>query len=123
MGRIHGFLGGVLLTSAATYYTGEYMHKNLHFVLDQLRFSEHIINDRILSNKDEVQSSIPRSSHSQVTRRLGFGETSKDIWNDEIIKFANWVYSINWYQWGLDADHKILELANKVAHKAVEKKE
>lgn len=36
---------------------------------------------------------------------------------------ANWLYAINWYQWGLEADRKINKLTDKVILLAVEKKE
>ncbi|KAK6453813.1 uncharacterized protein RJT20DRAFT_63529 [Scheffersomyces xylosifermentans] len=121
-GRIHGFLGGVLLTSAFAYYTGEYIKKNEQFVSNQLRTTNHIINNRILTDTDLLKEAVPKSSHITVTQRPSFGETCKDIWNDEIITMVNWVYSINWYQFGLTVDKKLLELADKVASSVSEKK-
>lgn len=48
-------------------------------------------------------------------------ETSKDIWNDEIIKMVNWVYGINWYQWGVKLDRKVMGLTEKVVDAVTEK--
>lgn len=121
-GRIHGFLGGVLLTSALTYYTGEYLFKNQQFVSSQLRKSDYIINNRILSDKDYNREVIPVSKQVNLVTRLSSLETSKDIWNDEIIKMVNWIYGINWYQWGVKADQKLIELTDKVATSVTEKK-
>ncbi|KAK6463478.1 hypothetical protein DFJ63DRAFT_120654 [Scheffersomyces coipomensis] len=121
-GRIHGFLGGVLLTSAFTYYTGEYFQKNATFISQQLKTSDNIINHRILTDRDLVAESIPKSSHSNKTDRISFVETSKDIWNDEIITMVNWVYSINWYSWGLSLDKKVNTLIDRVVTEAKEKK-
>ncbi|KAK6203006.1 uncharacterized protein RJT21DRAFT_119125 [Scheffersomyces amazonensis] len=121
-GRIHGFLGGVLLTSAFAYYTGEYFKKNSTFISHQLQISDNVINNRILTNKDLLKELEPKSSHISTTDRVNFSETSKHIWNDEIITMVNWVYSINWYQWGLTVDKKFNQLLDKVAFSGVEKK-
>lgn len=115
MGRIHGFLGGALLTSALTYYTGEYFHKNSRVVSLHLRASNDIINNRILSDTDANQELVPVSKHINYTSRQSIAETSKDIWNDEIIKMVNWLYSINWYQTVVNVDKKINTLTSKVA--------
>ncbi|ABN68247.1 predicted protein [Scheffersomyces stipitis CBS 6054] len=121
-GRIHGFLGGVLLTSAFAYYTGEYIRKNEQFVSQQLRSANNIIQNKILTDRDLINESVPKSSHSISTQRVSVTETAKDIWNDEIIKMVNWVYSINWYQAGLTADRKVLEFADKLVASVSEKK-
>lgn len=121
-GRIHGFLGGVLLTSALTYYTGEYFRKNQQFVSSHLRTSDNIINNRILSDKDIAREAVPISKQENSVRRLNSVETCKDIWNDEIITMVNWIYRINWYEWGVKADKKLNELTDKVASSVVEKK-
>ncbi|ODV80248.1 uncharacterized protein CANTADRAFT_5904 [Suhomyces tanzawaensis NRRL Y-17324] len=121
-GRIHGFLGGVLLTSALTYYTGEYFKKNQQFISHQLRVSDNTINNRILSDHDLKKELIPIDKRIGATTRVNFSETCKDIWNDEIIKMVNWVYGINWYQWGLTADKKLLSISDKIANSITEKK-
>lgn len=121
-GRIHGFLGGVLLTSALTYYTGEYFRKNLKFVSTHLKASDNIINNRILTDRDTTREVIPISNQHKSITRLNTVETCKDIWNDEIIQIVNWIYGINWYQWGIKADKTFNELTDKVAASVVEKK-
>ncbi|KAG7664584.1 uncharacterized protein J8A68_001879 [[Candida] subhashii] len=113
-GRIHGFLGGVLLTSAITYYTSQYIQKNQQFISHQLRTSENIINNRILSDKDLQKPLEPISSHITTTGRVSFGETCKDIWNDEIITMVNWIYSINWYQWGVELDKSVVKAVDSL---------
>lgn len=121
-GRIHGFLGGVLLTSALNYYTGEYFRNNLQFISTHLKSSDNIINNRILSDRDITKEVIPISNQHNSVIRLNSLETRKDIWNDEIIKMVNWIYGINWYQWGVTADKKFHDLTDKVAASVVEKK-
>lgn len=119
-GRIHGFLGGVLLTSALTYYTGEYFHKKQQFISHHLRTSNDIINERILSNKprDEL---VAIDKSITYTSRQGVSEIAKDIWNEEVIKMVNWLYSINWYNIVVTTDKKISQLTDKVAQSVVEK--
>ncbi|CAH2353628.1 putative MICOS complex subunit MIC12 [[Candida] railenensis] len=112
-GRIHGFLGGVLLTASLTYYTGQYIEKNSRFVSTQLQHANTVVTDRILSNKG-IPKPIAVDNNIDLRTRP-FGETAKDIWNDEIIKMVNWLYSINWYSWGVEADKKFQDLTNKVA--------
>ncbi|RCK62992.1 hypothetical protein Cantr_10235 [Candida viswanathii] len=124
MGRIHGFLGGVLLTSTLTYYTSQYINKNQQFISHHLRQSESIINDRILSDKDaELRRGYVPDSHVNYRSRVSFAETCKDIWNEEIITMVNWVYGINWYRMGLDLDKKILQLTGKLTENVVQNTE
>ncbi|CCE83810.1 Piso0_004399 [Millerozyma farinosa CBS 7064] len=121
-GRIHGFLGGVLLTSALTYYTGEYIKKNKEFVSQQLKASNNIINENILSDASSRKLPEPEDKSIQYTSRAGVLETSKDIWNNEIISAVNWLYSIDWYKWGVVADEKLVSLSDKIAEQIVPKK-
>ncbi|KAG7194185.1 uncharacterized protein KQ657_004895 [Scheffersomyces spartinae] len=116
-GRIHGFLSGVLLTSAITYYTGEYIKKNQQFVSRHLQTSTRIIDNRILSDKDINKDIEPGSSHITRTSRGEFKEICKDIWNDEIITMVNWIYSINWFQLGKDADEGLIRLTDNLSEK------
>lgn len=120
MGRIHGFLGGVLLTSTFTYYTQQYINKNQQFISQHLRQSDYIINNRILSDKDaELRKNYIPDSHVNYQSRVSFAETCKDIWNEEIITMVNWLYSINWYKLGLDIDSKVGELTTKLSESVV----
>lgn len=116
-GRIHGFLAGVLFTSAVTYYTGEYIKKNQAFVSKHLQASSRIIENRILTDKDISKDIEPGSSRITVTGRGDFKEICKDIWNDEIITMVNWIYSINWFQLGKDADDKLIRLTDNLSEK------
>ncbi|CUM64473.1 uncharacterized protein PRCAT00002077001 [Priceomyces carsonii] len=121
-GGIYGLLGGILLASALTYQTGEYITKNQRFVSGQLRASNRIIKNRILSDKDILKENEPLDKSINVTSRVSVLETSKDIWNAEVIGMVNWLYSINWYQWGMYTDEKVHEWVDKVAHSISEKK-
>lgn len=116
-GRIHGFLGGVLLTASLTYYTGQYIEQNGKFVSKQLRHADFVVQERILSDRGVLRPQAVDAGVSLHTR--AFGETAKDIWNDEIIKMVNWVYSINWYSWGVAADRQLADLTSKVAEAVV----
>ncbi|EMG50175.1 hypothetical protein SBY92_003680 [Candida maltosa Xu316] len=121
-GRIHGFLGGVLLTTTLTYYTSEYISKNQQFISQQLRQSDYIINNRILSDADEkLRKNYVPNSHISYSARAGFAETCKDIWNDEIITMVNWIYSLNWYKMGVDIDAKVNQLTDKFADSVIKK--
>ena len=127
MGRIHGFLGGVLLTSSLAYSTSQYINKNQQFISQNLRQSDYIINNRILSDADaKLRENYVPDSHVKYQSRVNFAETCKDIWNEEIITMVNWVYSLNWYKMGLDIDAKVNlwtdRIAESVAKKAEEKK-
>lgn len=120
-GRIHGFLGGVLLTSVATYYTGEFVRSNKLFVSSQLQSSRDIIEHQIISHKHGHDKIMPVNKLFEETRRVSILETSKDLWNEELIKAVNWVYSIDWYKFGVQTDQAIMDLTDKVAS-IVEKK-
>lgn len=120
--RIHGFLAGVALTGSLAITSASYIRGNLAFVSTNLRDLDNTINNRILSDRDIDSNPQPPNRRVAMSHRPSFAETGKDIWNEEIIKMVNWVYSINWYQWGLDADRKLNKLTDKVALLAVEEK-
>ncbi|CAK9437490.1 uncharacterized protein LODBEIA_P18680 [Lodderomyces beijingensis] len=119
-GRIHGFLAGVLLTSASTYYLGYTFRQNSEFVSKQLQQSNHIINNRILTDSDYRQTAIP-NNHITATLRPSWTETCKDIWNDEIITMVNWIYSINWYKLGIKVDEEASKLTDKIVEQLSKK--
>ncbi|CAN3377073.1 hypothetical protein DIURU_002075 [Diutina rugosa] len=121
-GRIHGFLGGVLLASSLTYYTGEYIKKNASIASRSLQMSDDIINKRMLSTHNEWDDVVPVTSKVEFIQRP-FAESCKDIWNQEIITAVNWLYSINWYRLGEKADESLNKLTDKLAHSAYEKKQ
>lgn len=64
---------------------------------------------------------MPVNKLFEETRRVSILETSKDLWNEELIKAVNWVYSIDWYKFGVQTDQAIMDLTDKVAS-IVEKK-
>lgn len=119
-GRIHGFLGGALFTSAFVYYTGEYIKKDQQFISRQLRITDTVINEGIISGKDIHKDIIPIEPRGKREVHSGVWETSKDIWNEEIIKMVNWVYSINWYNWFVKIDQQYDKLTNKLASRMTE---
>lgn len=108
-GRIHGFLGGVLFTSAVTYYTSQYIEHHQQFISSHLRTCNSTITRGILNRNDSPLVVDPVSSHTIMRGRVGLGETCKDIWNDEIITMVNWIYSIDWYSWGQGLDRSVRE--------------
>jgi altered-inheritance-of-mitochondria protein 5 len=114
VGRIHGFLGGVLLASSFTYYTREYFRKNQQFISSSLHQSKNIIDNRILSDADINKEPVPVNNYVNTSHR-GFAETYKDIWNEEIITMVNWIYSINWYKLGVNVDKQVVELTDRIA--------
>lgn len=120
-GRIHGFLGGVLLTLLLTYYTSEYIKKTQQNCSRSLETLDNIINHRVLTRYDEYAHTIPSNTKVEFIVRP-FGESLKDIWNREIITFVNWAYLINWYKMGEKADAELNKLTDKIAALAFEKK-
>lgn len=112
-GRIHGFLGGVLFTASLVYYTGEYIKKDQQFISRQLQISNTVINDNIISGKS--LEPINRPPPKMIQYNGGFYESAKDIWNEEIFKMVNWLYSINWYELGVKTDEKVMKLTDKLA--------
>ena len=79
-----------------------------------LRDTQDIITTRILSDRNSEDELAPLNRRVLWSTRPSVWETCKDIWNEEIITAANWVYSINWYQFGLDIDRKLNKLTDKV---------
>lgn len=120
-GRITSFLGGVLLTLSATYCTGEYLNKNKEFVSNQLRTANGVINNRILTDRDIARENVPISKQIDGISRADNVETFKDIWNNEVINFVNWIYSINWYDLGIKIDSKLYRLFSSLTEKKSEK--
>lgn len=116
-GRITSFLSGVLLTLSTTYFTGQYFDKNKDFASNQLRTANGIINNRILSDRDIAKERIPISKQVNELSRSDNVETCKDIWNNEVITFVNWVYGINWYDTGLKIDNKLYKLFSSLTEK------
>lgn len=118
-GRINGFLSGVLLTASLVYYTGEYIKKDQQFISKQLKVSDTIINEGIICGKDlQKPIQVPQKGNKIING--GFTESAKDIWNEEIYSFVNWVYSINWYRLGMKSDEKILRLLDKATSHIVD---
>lgn len=87
-GRIHGFLGGVLLTTSLAYYTSQEFKRNQEFVSKTIREAEAIIDEH-----DKPQKPVPRSIEFQ--HRPSMKQTIADIWDEQILKGVHWVYSIN----------------------------
>lgn len=78
------------------------------------------IENRILTDKGIDKNPQPPNRRVTQLTRPSILETCKDYWNEEFIQGVNWVYSINWYQWGLDADRKLNKLTDKLTRKIAE---
>ncbi|CDR43778.1 CYFA0S12e04236g1_1 [Cyberlindnera fabianii] len=87
-GRIHGFLGGVLLTSCIAYYTSQEFKRNQEFVSKTIRETEAIID-----NHGKPKVDVPRAIEFQ--HRPSIKQTIADIWDDQILKVVHWTYSLN----------------------------
>lgn len=115
MGRVLGFFAGLGLVSLGHTYALAYVKKSEPLVSLSLQHARARIEDRILSDRGLHAKVEPVNKRVEFTSRPSVRETCRDIWNDEIIKMVNWVYSINWYQWGLDADRGVNKLADGLA--------
>lgn len=113
-GRIIGFLAGVTVSGIAWTIAEPLMTMPLIFVSSGLQEAKDQIDNRILSDKGIEKNPQPPNRRVTQLTRPSFLETCKDYWNEELIKGVNWVYSINWYQWGLDADRKLNKLTDKL---------
>lgn len=119
--RINGFLGGVLLTGFITVSTSAAIKRYEAINSAQIRHCDDIINNRILSDNYLRENATPINKRVFLTYRPSVWETCKDIWNEEIIKMINNVYSINWHKLGLEADRKLGKVAEKVWQGSTEK--
>ncbi|CDK24284.1 unnamed protein product [Kuraishia capsulata CBS 1993] len=105
-GRIHGFLGGVLLTASLTYLTALQIRKNRDIVCSSIREYESILESR-------NEPIIPKSDIINYTSRATTLETAKDIWNAELTKSVNWLYSIQWFEAGQKLLSNVESLSGK----------
>ncbi|KAF8000947.1 altered inheritance of mitochondria protein 5 [Metschnikowia aff. pulcherrima] len=119
--RINGFLGGVVLTGFITVSTSAAIKRYEGINSAQIRHCDDFINNRILSDKYLRDHSEPANKRIFLTHRPSMMETCKDIWNEEIIKMINNIYSINWHKLGLEADKKLGKVAEKVMQGSSEK--
>lgn len=120
--RIQGFLAGVALTAGVVLATQGRIQASVVNASTIIRDTDNIINNRILTDRDAQLAPLPINRRVSTTYRPSVWETAKDIWNEEIITMVNWAYSINWYQWGLEADRKFNKLTDKVVQAVVDKK-
>lgn len=86
-GRIHGFLAGALLTGSITYFTSKEFSNNKNKISASLHDSINLIEN----NQNEI--TIGSNKISYIDKDVI--ESSKDIWNYEVIKGVNWLYSLN----------------------------
>lgn len=118
-GRIIGFLTGVSTVGVLHYYTRSLFEVNKHFT-SNVRSMVDQVNDQILSDRGIDKNPTPPNRRERQLSRASFVETSKDIWNEELIKSVNWLYSINWYRFGLDLDRKASKFLDKITHKLIQ---
>lgn len=108
--RIQGFLAGVFLTGALTAATVGTIQGQTTLASGLIRNCDRIIQKRILTDEELLEAQFPISKRVFMNQRPSFWETCKDIWNEEIIKGVNSVYSVNWYQLGITTDKKMNNL-------------
>ncbi|KAH3664167.1 hypothetical protein OGAPHI_004881 [Ogataea philodendri] len=109
-GRIHGFLGGVLLTGSLAYLTSREFRINQGIVSQSLRESSRIIEERNLP--------VPHQSNVLQYQDKTVSESIKDIWNHEVIKSVNYLYSLDFASVGESITKKIDQPAEKGADQA-----
>lgn len=119
-GRIIGFLAGVTATGVVFSATKGLMQKMETFNHTNFTEMKDQIENRILTDKGIDKNPQPPNRRVTQLTRPSILETCKDYWNEEFIQGVNWVYSINWYQWGLDADRKLNKLTDKLTRKIAE---
>ncbi|ANZ73190.1 BA75_00925T0 [Komagataella pastoris] len=88
-GRIYGFLAGALFTSSLTYLARE------QFKSDQVQISTKLRSYQKLINEGD-QLTLTDNKLEYQTRP--WTEAFKDLWNEEVIKTVNRIYSIRWYE-------------------------
>lgn len=115
-GRIIGFLAGVSTVGLVHHFTKGLFAFNL-FLHDNITSMTDQVNNQILSDRGIDKNPIPPNRRVNILYRPSLVETCKDIWNEELINSVNWLYSINWYQWGLDIDRKLNKITDKFTQK------
>lgn len=86
-GRIHGLLAGALLTGSITYFTSKEFSNNQKKISNSLQDSVNLIEN----NQNEIITGSNKISYIDKD----VIESTKDIWNFEVIKGVNWLYSLN----------------------------
>ena len=86
-GLINGLLSGFLLTGSITYLTVLKFHNDQRIVSEALKDTTTLL-------KNHGKPVEPQSNVIFYKKRL-MKETIKDIWNYEIIKSVNWLYSLD----------------------------
>lgn len=119
-GRVIGFLAGVTVTGAVYQASKGYMNTSRDFFHESFMDMKDQIDNRIITDKGIDKNPQPPNRRVTQITRPSVLETCKDFWNEEFIRGVNWVYSINWYQWGLDADRKLNKLTDKLTRKLAE---
>ncbi|QOU21024.1 hypothetical protein BRETT_000741 [Brettanomyces bruxellensis] len=86
-GVINGLLSGFLLSGSITYLTVLKFHNDQRIVSEAL-------NDTTMLVKNHGKVVEPQSNVIFYKQRM-MKEAIKDIWNYEVIKSVNWLYSLN----------------------------
>ena len=86
-GVINGFLSGFLESGSITYLTVLKFHNDQRIVSEAL-------NDTTMLVKNHGKVVEPQSNVIFYKKRM-MKEAIKDIWNYEVIKSVNWLYSLN----------------------------
>lgn len=98
-----------MLTSSLAYITATEIKYNKEVISSNLRNYKNII-----ENGNEPTINLPNKV--SYVDRSSIRETFADVWNFEIIKGVNWVYTIDWFAGGDKIEKKLrqwLEVSEK----------
>jgi altered-inheritance-of-mitochondria protein 5 len=101
MGKVHGFLGALLVTTTVTYFTSKEFKDNQEHISRTIKRTQDII--------DGLEHSTGSSPREMVfTHRPSMRETIADLWDDSVLSGIQWVYAI-------DTEKSISSLLQKIS--------
>ncbi|KAI9849251.1 MAG: hypothetical protein M1837_004710 [Sclerophora amabilis] len=89
MGFTTGFVGGVTLTTTILYLTLAAHRQNRVLQARSLHSQAALLNSTF-------EPPAPLALEERRSRRVGFVETAKDRWNEEIEGTVRWVQRVDW---------------------------
>lgn len=86
MGRVYGFLGGVVTGLCAVYGSVSLIQKNTNLITRELRKADDVAQDR-------PKVLRPYTDPIDLETR-GFKDTIVDVWDREVVRGYNYIYSL-----------------------------